>query len=170
MVNRRLFLLVWLLSIACATGAHAKQAETVLYSSTERFDTELNKLLRAEVPTVIVTISPVSENVIPGRLKVWLDRLLHERGEVRWRDETQRSRGWPAVLVGVIVELLAPVAYDWVKEAFFTDPMKKYNAVLVVESGGQKITYIKALELHRRDSSAWIEAVVRSRSVPPQVK
>jgi hypothetical protein len=146
------------LMVLLPTAASAEQVVRIKFTDTIEFDRALSSALSDEVHAISVSVSPPSDNKIPPRLKSWIDRLLKERGEVRWRDDG--GRGAVAVVMGVVLSFLAELAIEYVSEAL-SDPVKNYHAVISFKNS-RNATQVLAIEFYRKDSSAWIEAVTTS--------
>ena len=146
------------LAIAVCSPASAEQAVDIRYSNATAFDKSLSAAMRGEARVIKVSIVPPSDGRIPPRLKAWIDRLIKERGEVRWRDDG--GRGAVAVLIGAVLSFLADKAIEIVVEAL-SDPVKNYHAVISFRMAG-KTTQVLAIEFYKRDSAAWIEAIATS--------
>lgn len=143
------------------TTAFAEQVANLNFSNSEAFDQALSNLMKNEVRAARVSITPPADNRFPPRLRTWIDRLLKEQGEVRWRDDG--GRGAVAVVLGVVLSFLAEKAFEYVTEQM-SDPVKNYHVVISLRMSG-KITQVLALEFYRRDSAAWIEAVATSNAM-----
>lgn len=139
-------------------AAHAERPVEIRFANSTVFDQQLSSAMAAEARVIKVSIVPASDNRIPPRLKAWLERLMKERGEVRWRDDG--GRGAVAVLLGVVLSFLAEKAIEFVVDRL-SDPVRHYHAVISFKMSG-KTTQVSAIEFYRRDSSAWIEAVATS--------
>lgn len=162
--RRSALILLGTTSAILTLGVGRADAQTVIpYSRAPDFNRRLSAAMRSGIKIIKVPVSPPARSRIPPELKGWIDRVLHEGGEVRWRDDTKGRGFWP-IVIGAILGALAEKGLDYLIERF-ADPAKNYNAIIAFALGEKDdATYVVGVEFYAKTSAAWIEAVGNSKA------